>query len=195
MSRNRISAVNPVILFPLLIMYCKPLFADTLVLKSGKIIECKILERSRDYIKAEYAGEPIYYEYKYIRQVNGYPLHPKEAPRVISAEDWSRAIAEEKELKSRKSGIKAVILTNTIQGVSPLKVSFNGLKSFSPQGKIVSYCWDFGDGDVSYSPKARNTYISMNYGARVYTVKLTIGDEKGNFASGHTYISVTNRNL
>jgi hypothetical protein len=37
-------------------MYCKPLFADTLVLKSGKIIECKILERSRDYIKAEYAG-------------------------------------------------------------------------------------------------------------------------------------------
>jgi hypothetical protein len=48
-------------------------------------------------------------------------LHPKEAPRVISAEDWSRAIAEEKELKSRKSGIKAVILTNTIQGVSPLK--------------------------------------------------------------------------
>jgi PKD repeat protein len=181
----------------LLIMHFDLLFADTLILKSGKVIECKILEKGGDYIKVEYAGQPLYYECKYIQQINQslMCLHSGASRQSISAEQWSKAIADEKELKSRNSGIKAAILTNTSQGFSPLKVVFNGLKSFSPAGRIISYYWDLGDGDVSYSPKARNTYISMSYGPRVYVVKLTIEDEKGNTASEYVRISVTNKNL
>ena len=187
------------LIFPaLLFIICSDLsFADTLILKSGKVIECKILEKKQEYIKVEYAGSPLYFECKYIRQINEDLLKSKEglSQQAISAGQWSKAIADEKELKSRNSGIKAVILTNISQGVSPLRVVFNGLKSFSPSGKIVSYYWDLGDGDTSSLPKLKNTYVSMNYGPRIYIIKLTVEDVKGNIASELLRISVTNKNL
>jgi len=187
------------LIFPaLLFIICGDFsFADTLILKSGKVIECKILEKKQEYIKVEYAGSPLYFECKYIQQVNEDLLKPKEDvfKQVISAGQWSKAIADEKELSSRRSGIKAVIIANVSQGASPLKVVLNGLKSFSPAGKIVSYYWDLGDGDTSSLPKVKNTYISMNYGPRIYTIKLTVTDAKGNIASELLRISVINKNL
>jgi len=191
------AAVKLILLTLLPIINCDLLFADTLILKSGKVIECKILEKNQDYIKIEYAGGPIYYERKYIKQANEELLQPKEdiPQQPISAEQWSKGIAAEKELKSRNSGIKAVIITNVSQGASPLRVVLNGLKSFSPAGKIVSYYWNLGDGDTSNMAKVKNTYISMSYGPRIYTVQLTVMDEKGNIASESTHISVTNKNL
>jgi PKD repeat protein len=189
-----VKLISPVFL---LAICCNLLFADTLILKSGKVIECRILEKGQDYIKVEYAGQPLYYENRYIQQVNEDLLKPKEgvSKQEISAELWSKAIAEEKELNSKNSGIKAVILTNVSQGVSPLNVVFNGLKSFSPSGKIISYYWDLGDGENSTLPKVKNTYISMSYGPRIYKIKLTVIDANGNTASECIFISVTNKNL
>ena len=187
------------LIFPaLLFIICSDLsFADTLILKSGKVIECNILEKKQEYIKVEYAGSPLYFECKYIQQVNEDLLKPKEDvfKQVISAGQWSKAIADEKELSSRRSGVKAVIIANVFQGASPLRVVLNGLESFSPSGKIVSYYWDLGDGDTSSLPKVKNTYISMNYGPRIYTIKLTVADAKGNIASELLRISVINKNL
>lgn len=191
------TAVQLIFLTLLFIINYDLLFADTLILKSGKVIECKILEKNQDYIKIEYAGGPLYYERKYIKQANEEFLQPKEdtSQQPISAEQWSKGIVAEKGLKSRNSGIKAVILASVSQGASPLRVFFNGLKSFSPAGKIVSYYWDLGDGDTLSMAKVKNTYISMSYGPRIYTVQLTVMDEKGNIASESTNISVTNKNL
>jgi PKD domain len=184
------------------------------------------LRKKQDYIKVEYAGQTLYYENKYIKQIDEGYVGPKEArpvqetsveaPQVtasgqpinsglpektvsfqepLSAEQWSKAVAEEKEQKSVNSGIKAIIIAQPLQGISPLEIALDGTKSFSPAGKIVSYCWDFGDGDTACLPKAKNTYISMSYGQRIYVVKLTVRDEKGNIDSAATSICVTNRNL
>jgi len=178
-----------------LVMQSELLWADTLILKSGKVIECKVLEKNKDYIKVDYGGRPLYYECRYIQQINedSFPAQGSALKQSLSADRWSRAI--EKRARSSNSGIKAVILTDQSQGVSPLKVVFSGLKSFSPAGKIVSYHWDLGDGETFCLPKVKNTYISMSYGQRIYTVKLTVKDDKGNIASALTHISVTNKNL
>jgi tetratricopeptide (TPR) repeat protein len=44
-------------------------FADTVVLKSGKRIEGTITEKTKDYIKIEHYGTPLYYEQKYISSI------------------------------------------------------------------------------------------------------------------------------
>ena len=46
------------------------IFAETIILKSGKVIEAKILERTDEYIKIELDGIPIYYEHKYIKSIH-----------------------------------------------------------------------------------------------------------------------------
>ena len=174
-------ALKLIILGLLLFMHCDLLLADTLILKSGKVVECEILERNKDYVKVAYGDRPLYYEWKYIQEIKEEPIKPAEG------------VIEQPILAKERSKAVAVILTNTSKGFSPLKVDFNGLKSFSRAGKIVSYRWDFGDGDTSSSPKAKNTYLSATYEPRIYTVKLTVRDEKGNIGSASTLITVTNK--
>ncbi len=182
----------------LLILPDNLLLADTLILKSGKVLECKILEKTKDYIRIEYAGQPLYYENKYVQQIQETPFVPEaivlEQPPV-SAEEWSKEIADEKGLKNKNSGIKAVILAHPSLGSSPLSVVFDGSNSSSQTGKIVSYYWDFGDGDTADQVKVKNTFFSLSYGSRLYTVKLTVKDNQGNTAFASYPISVTNKNL
>lgn len=184
--------------FAVLLLFVLPdfLLADTLFLKSGKVLECRILEKTSDYVKVEYSGQPLYFELKYVRQIDQEPSVPVKGPasQGASAEQWSREIAEEIS-KSRAVKVRAVIAASVLQGFSPLKVVFNGLRSFSSEGRITSYRWDFGDGDTSCSPRVSNTYISMSYGTRIYTVELTVEDEKGNCASEQANICVVNRDL
>lgn len=44
-------------------------FAETLILKSGRRIQAKILEKTDRYIKVEIDGAPVYYELKYISSI------------------------------------------------------------------------------------------------------------------------------
>lgn len=80
------------------------------------------------------------------------------------------------------NGVKAVIIAKPIKGYSPLRAKFNGLKSSSKQGRVVSYFWDFGDGETSTRPNPVNLYWSTTYGSRYYTATLTVKDDKGNSA-------------
>ena len=43
--------------------------ADTIYLKSGKVIETNILEESADYIKIDFNGNPLYYQKKYVGRI------------------------------------------------------------------------------------------------------------------------------
>ncbi len=45
------------------------LFAESIVLKSGKIIEGKIIEETDQYVKIESEGRSLYYERKYIKSI------------------------------------------------------------------------------------------------------------------------------
>lgn len=83
----------------------------------------------------------------------------------------------------KSEALHAVIIAKPASGFSPLLVNFNAAKSYSSFGRIVSYSWDFGDGDVSTKKNPQNTYWSATYGKRVFTVRLTVKDEKGRTAS------------
>lgn len=95
--------------------------------------------------------------------------------------------------KAPSAGIVALITARPLKGLSPLKVRFSGESSRSPYGKITSYEWDFGDGDVSSRKNPVNTYFSASYGSRYFTVTLTVKDDKGNAASSSAEVEVITR--
>ncbi len=102
---------------------------------------------------------------------------------------------EKVEVKKSKtaSGLKAIIITKPDKGFSPLRVKFYGSKSSAGEDKIVSYLWDFGDGDISTKQNTVNTYYSGSFEPKEFTVTLTIQNDSGNIAKANTSIYVLNR--
>lgn len=54
-------------------------------------------------------------------------------------------------------------------------VTFDGASSADPDGTIISYSWDFGDGTGGAGISTTHTYLS----AGVYTTRLTVTDDDG----------------
>jgi PKD repeat protein len=54
-------------------------------------------------------------------------------------------------------------------------VTFDAADSQDPDGKIIGYNWDFGDGSTAQGTRVSHSYSS----ARTYTVKLTVTDNGG----------------
>lgn len=123
------------------------------------------------------------------------PIEEKQ-PQAVSAQEEEKKAGYPEEVKAiieeikQDLGIHSAITAKPIKGYSPLKVQFNGRKSTSMHGKIVSYLWDFGDGEASAKPNPVNTYWSTTYGSRFYTATLTVKDEKGNSAVSTISIEV-----
>ncbi|HLF06893.1 MAG TPA: PKD domain-containing protein, partial [Thermoplasmata archaeon] len=55
------------------------------------------------------------------------------------------------------------------------RVDFDGSKSKDPDGTIVSYRWDFGDGGAAGGPKAAHAFATSGN----FTVKLEVVDDGG----------------
>ncbi|MFN8105043.1 MAG: PKD domain-containing protein [Acidimicrobiia bacterium] len=60
-------------------------------------------------------------------------------------------------------------------GIAPLAVSVDASASSDSDGSIVSYAWDFGDGNTATGATANNTYAA----AGTYTVSVTVTDDDG----------------
>lgn len=62
-------------------------------------------------------------------------------------------------------------------GEAPLPVTLDASASRDPDGSIISYVWDFGDGETlrSEGPTAEHTYAVPD----AYAVTLTVTDDKG----------------
>ena len=60
-------------------------------------------------------------------------------------------------------------------GTAPLTVLFDAGASNDPDGEIVNYEWDFGDGTTATGVSFSHTYNNMG----AYTVRLTVTDDKG----------------
>ncbi len=56
---------------------------------------------------------------------------------------------------------------------------FDGTGSFDHEGEIISYEWDFGDGNNGSGETTTHTYNSQG----IYPVKLTVNDNEGNIMS------------
>ncbi len=70
--------------------------------------------------------------------------------------------------------------TNTLAGAS---VTFDASGSSDPDGTIVSYLWDFGDGSTGSGVTVSHTYTNPG----TYTVKLTVTDNSGSATSSNPF--------
>jgi len=71
----------------------------------------------------------------------------------------------------------------------PLVVQFDASASSSPNGVIVAYAWDFGDGAESAGVTTTHTYPEKG----IYTVALTVTDEAGKTDSRSMNVEALNR--
>jgi hypothetical protein len=65
-------------------------------------------------------------------------------------------------------------------------VQFDGTGSFDPDGTIVAYLWDFGDGGIGMGPTPTHTYSR----AGSYTVSLIVSDDDGEMADAETTVEI-----
>ncbi|MCD6414568.1 MAG: PKD domain-containing protein [Candidatus Diapherotrites archaeon] len=80
----------------------------------------------------------------------------------------------------------AAIKATPRKGETPLLVRFYSTGSYDPDGRIVKYYWDFGDGKHSILRNPWHTYRKDG----IYKVKLTVTDNKGKKTTrGTTVIS------
>lgn len=63
----------------------------------------------------------------------------------------------------------------TVSNIGSLQISVNASGSSDPDGSIVSYAWNFGDGGTGSGQSATHTYAS----AGTYNVTLTVTDDDG----------------
>lgn len=80
----------------------------------------------------------------------------------------------------------AVATADTLTGDITLEVNFDGSTSSDADGSIVSYDWDFGDGNAASGPTANHTF-----GPGTFDVVLTVTDDLGGTGTDTIQISVS----
>ena len=73
---------------------------------------------------------------------------------------------------------------SVLGGPAPLEVSFDGSASFDPDGTIVSWSWEFGDGGTAAGPLVSHTYGAAGY----FSSSLTVTDDAG--ATNTAYVTI-----
>ena len=68
-------------------------------------------------------------------------------------------------------------------------VNFNGTASYDPDGMIVGYAWDFGDGSTGSGATPAHSYSI----AGMYAVKLNVTDNSGSTAVSTQTVTITDR--
>lgn len=88
---------------------------------------------------------------------------------------------------TNQSPVASTVGSTPLAGTAPLTVRLVGASSYDPDGAIVAYRWEFGDGSPAVtSPNATHVYAAGSYVAR-----LTVTDNAGASASATVPIVVT----
>ena len=66
-------------------------------------------------------------------------------------------------------------------------ITFDSTGSYDPDGTIINYIWSFGDSNQSYNPNPVHSYTKSG----IYTITLTIEDDKGDSHSDTAICIVT----
>ena len=85
----------------------------------------------------------------------------------------------------------AVASASSTSGEAPLAVTLDGSGSFDPDGMIVDWAWEFGDGASASGATVTHTYTN----AGDYTARLTVTDNSGRTATASVEIAVTSANM
>ena len=85
-----------------------------------------------------------------------------------------------------------VFFADPTSGDAPLVVNFDATGSFDPDGSIVNYAWDFGDGNNGTGVSPTHIYAALG----TYTVTLTVTDNLGasTISNGTIIVSPTGAN-
>ncbi|MDG6774815.1 S8 family serine peptidase [Thiomicrorhabdus sp. ZW0627] len=78
--------------------------------------------------------------------------------------------------------------TSAVTGSLPLTVQFDATGSYDPDGSIVSYQWNFGDGNQGAGVQLSHEYTQSGQ----FTAVLTVTDDGGRTATASTVIDVVN---
>jgi hypothetical protein len=70
-----------------------------------------------------------------------------------------------------------------------IAINFNGTASYDPDGRVVSYSWDFGDQTTGTGSIVTHSYTY----AKTYTVKLTVTDNGGVTGSTTSQVTISDR--
>lgn len=84
----------------------------------------------------------------------------------------------------------ADIASDTTRGAAPLDVEFSGLNSADPQGEIIAYHWDFGDGHRASGAVLDHRFHEPGE----YEVVLTVDNSSGVSATATEQITVLSAN-
>lgn len=109
----------------------------------------------------------------------------------VYMDDWVMSLTPPANLMNGSSAQQSPVAAAKVSGTSgqaPYQVSFNGSDSFDPDGSIVSYNWDFGDGGAATGAQTSHTYTA----AGIFQAKLTVTDNDGLKSTKTFNISVTN---
>ncbi|TGE18110.1 PQQ-dependent sugar dehydrogenase, partial [Hymenobacter elongatus] len=86
----------------------------------------------------------------------------------------------------------AVASTDKLYGPSPLAVKFTGNASSDPEGQVLTYLWNFGDGTTSTAPNPAHTFTTATSAPKKFTVTLTVTDPQGLTNQTTLVVSVNN---
>ncbi len=91
------------------------------------------------------------------------------------------------QLQDRLPVASFTFTSGTILTATP--VSFNGSASYDPDGTVVGYAWDFGDGSTGSGPTPSHAYSI----AGIYDVRLNVTDNSGSTAVSTQIVTITDR--
>lgn len=89
------------------------------------------------------------------------------------------------QIQNRPPGATFTGSTNSV--LTGVAVSFDATSSSDPDGAIVGYLWDFGDGSTGSGVSTNHSYANSG----TYTVRLTVTDNLGATASATYTVTVT----
>lgn len=102
--------------------------------------------------------------------------------------DWALAANNGNPQTQASANVPPIAVANgPYNGTAGQSVNFSSAGSNDPDGTIVSYLWDFGDGNTSGSANPSHTYAS----AATYNVSLTVTDDGGATGVDNTTASIS----
>ncbi|WP_214323511.1 ThuA domain-containing protein [Nonomuraea sediminis] len=102
--------------------------------------------------------------------------------------DENSALYRIEYIKGRDRSPTARVSADRTSGQPPLAVTFSSAGSADPEGRPITYAWDFGDGAKSTEANPKHTYTARGD----FTATLTVRDPVGNTGTASVPITVGN---
>lgn len=82
MEKNKI--IGPIFLLAATLFFPAAIYAETIVLKSGKMVEGKLIEKTDKYLKIDFYGVPLTYYLDEIESIDGKPIKVVSYDEIVS---------------------------------------------------------------------------------------------------------------